>query len=86
MYRVSATWSPHANRATDAPYTLFDGGNSLGTADVNQRLTPGDFSTLGSAWEDLMSVQITGNTLVVELSNAANGFVIADAVRVQPVT
>ena len=85
MYRVSATWSSHPNRATNAPYTIFDGMTSLGTVEVNQQLAPDDLSTLGSAWEDLMIVQITGSTLVVELSNLANGFVIADAIRVQPV-
>jgi hypothetical protein len=85
MYRVSATWSTNPNRATNAPYTILDGMTSLGTVTVNQQLAPDDFSTLGSDWEDLMTVQITGDTLVVQLSNLADGFVVADAIRIQPV-
>lgn len=86
-YRVSVTWSTHANRATNAPYTIFDGigGPSLGTVEVNQELAPDDFTTFGSPWEDLLTVSITDNELVVELTNAANEYVIADAVRIQPV-
>ena len=52
---------------------------------VNQQLAPDDFSTLGSDWEDLMTVQITGDSLVVQLSNLADGFVVADAIRIQSV-
>ena len=73
-YRVSATWSSHANRASDAPFTLYDGATSLGTVEVNQRFAPDGFTTQGSTWEDLMEVEITGDTLVVELSNHADGF------------
>jgi hypothetical protein len=84
-YRVSTTWSAHANRAADAPYTLYDGVTPRGTVAINQQQAPDDFTTQGSSWEDLTEVVITGNTLVVELSNKANGFVIADAIRVQHV-
>lgn len=84
-YRVSATWSIHANRATNAPYSIFDGvgGSLLGRVEVNQELSPDDFTADGSSWEDLMTVTITGDTLVVQLSNDANEYVIADAVRIE---
>src|SRR4051812_37587570 len=41
-YRISATWSPQGNRATDAPYTLLDGGVPLTTVRINQELAPND--------------------------------------------
>ncbi|MCA9078071.1 MAG: hypothetical protein KDA93_23780, partial [Planctomycetaceae bacterium] len=88
VYRVSATWFPHAVRATDAPFTVFDGMMPLATVDVNQQLSPSGVpgvNDLGRQWEDLGNdlFRITGNTLKVELSNDANGYVIADAVRIE---
>ncbi len=91
QYRISVTWSPGADRATNAPYTLFvnNGLQPLTTVRVNQQLVPGSFSDAGATWEDLGGLgnlfPITGTALVVRLSNAANGTVIADAVRLQRV-
>jgi hypothetical protein len=83
-YRVSASWFAHANRASNAPYTVFNGGTALGTVRVSQKVAANDFSDAGVSWEDLGGpYDITGNTLVVELSDAANGYVIADAVRIE---
>ncbi|MEZ6147911.1 MAG: right-handed parallel beta-helix repeat-containing protein [Planctomycetaceae bacterium] len=84
-YQVAATWFAYTNRATDAPFSILDGtgGPTLATVDVNQQLAPDDFSTFGSDWENLITVTITGTELVVELSNDADGYVIADAVRIQ---
>jgi len=84
-YRVSTTWLPHANRATDAPYTII-GGASPVTVDINQELAPNDFTDDGTSWEDIGVFTITGNTLTVQLSNAANQYVIADAVRIEYVS
>jgi trimeric autotransporter adhesin len=80
---VAATWSPHKNRATDAPYTVFSGSTPLTTVDVNQELAPNDFSDDGVNWEKLGTFTITSNTLRVQLSNAANEYVIADAIRIE---
>ncbi len=85
-YQVAATWVAHPNRATNAPYTILDsvGGNQLNRVLVNQELAPDDFNDDGTEWENLAIVTVTGSTLVVELSNAANEFVIADAIRIRP--
>ncbi len=83
QYRVWATWSTHPNRATDAPYTILDGGSALATVRVNQELTPNDLQADGTAWEELGTFTITGTSLVVRLSDAANEYVIADAIRIQ---
>jgi hypothetical protein len=85
QYRVSATWSTSSNRATNAPYTVFDGASPLSTVLFNQELAPNDLTDSGAAWEDLGSFPISGSTLVVRLTNAANEYVIADAIRIQRV-
>ncbi|MEZ6146754.1 MAG: hypothetical protein R3B91_15320, partial [Planctomycetaceae bacterium] len=85
-YTVAATWTPFANRATDAPFTAYNGvgGPVLGSIDVNKQQAPNDFSSFGGNWKNLMTVLVTEGTLVVELTNEADGYVIADAIRVAP--
>lgn len=78
-YNVSVTWLPGTNRATDAPYSVYDDTALLNTVDINQELTP------TNGWEDLGNYVMTGNTLVVELTDNANEYVIADAVRIERV-
>ncbi len=88
LYRVSATWSAQANRATNAPYTITDTGNpsKAVTVLVNQESAPGDLSEAGVKWKDLaQTFEVTGSTLTVTLGNNANEYVIADAVRIQRV-
>jgi Ser-Thr-rich glycosyl-phosphatidyl-inositol-anchored membrane family protein len=82
QYNVAATWSVHKNRATDAPYTVFSGSTPLQTVDVNQELAPSDFQDEGVNWRDLGTFTITSDTLKVQLSNHANEYVIADAIRI----
>ena len=84
-YKVSSTWVAHANRATDAPYTVYDGSAIAGQKDVNQEIAPNDFAYAGSQWEDIVTVDVTGTTLKVTLSNDANQYVIADAVRIESI-
>jgi len=43
-YRVSATWGATANRATNAPFAVLDGGTTLGTAAIDQQLAPATFA------------------------------------------
>ena len=83
-YRVSATWGPHPDAATNTPYTVLDGSTVLGTVQVNREVAANDFQDANSWWEDLgTSYVITGNTLVVRVSDAANDYVEADAVRIE---
>ncbi len=46
-------------------------------------LAANDLTDGGTVWEDLGPYDIAGTTLVVELSHAANGYVIAGAVRIE---
>lgn len=83
QYRISATWTAHPNRATNAPFTVLDGAAALDTVLVNQEEAPRDFVEAGYLWQDLGTFTISSGTLVVRLSDAANEFVIADAIRIE---
>jgi len=86
QYRVAATWPEGTNRATNSPFTVFQGTTPLATVPINQELAPNDFSALGVGWEDLGGpYTITGSTLVVELTDQANEYVIADAIRIEKI-
>jgi len=56
---------------------------------VNQELVPGSlaggFVDAGVGWTVLGTFTITGSTLTVTLTNAANEYVIADAIRIERV-
>lgn len=88
-YTVSVHWTTHSNRATDAPYTVnYNGGSQ--TFDVNQELLA-DQSTVGgsnelSGWYKLGTFEfLAGTSGTVVLSNDANEYVIADAVKFEAV-
>lgn len=85
VYRVSVLWTPGANRATDAPFTVYDGLNLLATADVDQTQSPDDLVSNGRTWEDLgISFDIYDTALIVELNDAATaGFLIAESIRIE---
>ena len=79
QYEVAATWSIHPNRATDAPFFV----NGTLAERVNQELAPDDFADAGANWERLGTFAAdSSGELTVRLTDAANEYVIADAVRV----
>ncbi|MCA9249009.1 MAG: cadherin-like domain-containing protein, partial [Planctomycetales bacterium] len=86
-YRVSSTWKIHPNRATNAAYEVFDGAASIANVPMNQQIAPDDFydATSDWTWEDLGGpYMIAGDTLTVTLTDlGADGYVIADAVRIE---
>ena len=81
-YSIYATWSPHNNRAKDAPYTIIDNENVLDRVEVNQELTPSDISFDGKNWKLLGIYVVSGNILTIKISNDADEYVIADAVMI----
>jgi hypothetical protein len=93
-YLVSASWGgdmANPSRATNAPYTIFDGDSGAGSpavlaqVQVNQQQRAGDFIQRGTRWRELAVVEISGNALSVELTDSgANGVVVADAIRLEP--
>ncbi len=96
-YRVSTTYTPHANRATAAPFSVYDQSGLLLTTPINRQQAPNDFGDLGYFWEDITGgVLVTDPdgpgplpaTLRVTLRDLVPGqsgkkFVIADAVRIE---
>ncbi|MBI1336445.1 MAG: choice-of-anchor D domain-containing protein [Phycisphaera sp.] len=85
VYRVSATWRSDPNRATNTPYTVLDGTATLATVLINQELAPNDRTEAGFAFEDLGLFTITSGTLIVRISDNANDYVDADAIRIERV-
>ena len=76
QYQVFAKWTAHANRATDAKYTVYH-ASGASTVTVNQRQSGGQWNLLGTFNLD--------GTSRVELTDQANGYVVADAVMAVPV-
>ena len=85
-YEVLVTWKDGvALTATDAPFSLYDGdtwGTLLDTIDVDQTGAPSGNAVFGEDWQSLGVFTIVNGTLTVQLTNDANGRVIADAVKV----
>jgi hypothetical protein len=84
MYAVSATWFEWGNRATNAAFRAFD-GDGTGTPEwtelVDQTQAPDGAANFG--WQQIGTLGVHGNTLTVDvLSSSADGYVIADAVRI----
>jgi hypothetical protein len=75
-YEVFAYWCEDPTRATDAAYTIYhDGGSTLVSRD---QTSDGDWVSLGTYDFDGLGVE------KVELSQSADGYVIADAVELVP--
>jgi alpha-L-rhamnosidase len=74
-YKVYAWWTDNPNcRASDAPYIIYyNGGNQ--TISVDQRTNGGQWILLGTF------NFATGTSGYVKITNAANDYVIADAVK-----
>jgi RHS repeat-associated protein len=76
QYQVYARWTAHPNRATDAKYTV---SHATGQATVTV-----DQQQAGGAWNLLGTFSFGAGTAQVTLTDQANGYVIADAVRFVP--
>lgn len=77
-YEVFARWSECHSRATDTPYTIHHARGAK-TVRVNQK-------TGGGRWNSLGVYTFSGGApAVIGISNDANLWVIADAVKLEPV-
>jgi hypothetical protein len=90
VYLVSATWTKREARATNAAYSIHDGALTtdplLATTIVDQRQDPSQLTDSGSEWQHLAIVEVTGTDLTVGLdATGADGDVVADAIRIEPV-
>ena len=80
-YDVRITWLELSNRATNSPFTVYDGSVSKGTFTVNQQLAPSGAVFGGRPWQSLGIFPIKNDTMKVEVNDNANGRVIADGAR-----
>ncbi len=96
-FAVSATWTSAPDRSENARYVVHEGdsnGPILADVRVNQEIAPSEFDSEGIFFQNLAVVPINGNMLTVELFDVdadlgdddPNSFVIADAVRIEPVS
>ncbi|WP_165440535.1 golvesin C-terminal-like domain-containing protein [Rubripirellula amarantea] len=83
-YQVASTWLSHPNRANNAPYSIFDGGELIAFVEANQKIDPDDFNADGGDWEILTNVSVTNGPLKVVLGTSPDGVVTADAIRIAP--
>jgi hypothetical protein len=85
QYRVTVTLPASPSYASDAPFSVFDGGKLLRTVTVNEKQVAGELAADGFRWQCLGTFAIRSGTLVVQLTNRANGQVAADAVKIEQV-
>jgi len=78
QYEAYARWTQHANRASDATYTVTHAGGT--------NAIPVDQQVNGGVWNLLGTFSLSpGTAHKVTLTDQANGYVIADAIRLVPV-
>lgn len=80
QYQVYAKWTAHSNRASNATYVITHGLTEIPVV-VDQRINGGVWNLLGT----FNFNQSGGNYYYVTLSDQADGYVIADAIKVVPV-
>lgn len=81
-YQVYASWTGASTNASNAPFTIYNGSTPVSTVRANQRVASSGLVADGASWRFLGTVTITAGRLNVRLSNAADGAVVADAIRI----
>jgi len=84
-YEVFATWGKKSNNAPNTPFTIYDDTIQVGFRRRNQKKHPKDAWIEGVRWAQLGLFPISSGTLKVMVSDNANGYVMADAIRIAPV-
>ena len=85
-YKVAATWTHGADRASAAPFQIWDDTTLVATVNVNQQTAPADFTKSGVAWRNLGDTfYISSDRLIIKVADGVTGKVVADAIRVQHV-
>jgi len=77
-WQVYAIWTSGTNRATNAKYTVnYQDSSTVVT--VNQQVN-------GGSWQSLGTFAFNAAAYSVRLTDNANGYVIADAIRIAPIS
>jgi hypothetical protein len=83
MYEVFAAWHSQGDAATNARYRVYDGATLRLTVRVDQTAAPTGGSIGGVPFNSLGVVLLADGPLRVTLDDDGNGYVFADAVRVE---
>ena len=75
-YEISVQWTTDYNRATDAPYAIYNNGVLVDIVEVDQTSNGGKLNSLGE-------YELEKGSLEVRLTNNASSYVIADAVKLE---
>ncbi|MCA9405779.1 MAG: hypothetical protein KC684_04530, partial [Candidatus Omnitrophica bacterium] len=78
-YQVFASWAGRKNHATNAKYEIFNMGSIQHPPAVNQQESP------AGQWYSLGVYDFTTGPVIVTLSDDANGYVVADAIKLVPI-
>jgi hypothetical protein len=81
-YAVSVTWPQGNNQADNATYQVYDGSTLLGKVSANQALNPTGTKVNGVLFQTLGTFKVSSGKLTVILSDNADGYVVADALRI----
>lgn len=81
-YNIYGTWSAASGQATNAPFTVYDGSSLAGTQRVDEQTAPTGVTADGQNWQLLGTYYIGSGQMTVQLSDDANGTVVADAIRI----
>ena len=83
-YHIAASWAGAEYAATNAPFRVYAGGSKRLEVFVDQTRPANGFEDRGVMWQTLGSIILPAGatSLVVELSDDANGYVQADAIHV----
>ncbi|MEQ9380101.1 MAG: PKD domain-containing protein [Pirellulales bacterium] len=81
LQEVLVTWPQDPTLASDATYKIYDGETLVGTISRDQRVAPSGPVYAGTPWESLGVFTATAGSLRVVLSDDADGYIAADAVR-----
>ncbi len=73
-YEIFCFYTAYSNRAKNAPYSQANNGAVIGAKQVDQTINGRVFFSLGT-------YTLSKGTLEITLSNAGNGYIIADAVK-----
>jgi hypothetical protein len=79
-YFVYARWPAGSNRASNVPIDIVTSSGAVSTVQVNQRTNDGTWVLLGAY------NLATGNAKVTIRTTSTDGYVIADAVKLVPVS
>ncbi|KMQ74600.1 golvesin C-terminal-like domain-containing protein [Marinobacter subterrani] len=81
-HRVSVNWTSYSNRATNATYRVQYESES---GSIEEKQFTVDQTSGGGIWQNLGSFIPGASQVTVSLSNNADGYVIADAIKLEPI-